>query len=47
MISSTLNKLALAVLAAHPVLGKDWESPTYSWLYQFPLPIPPVKTPVM
>ncbi|KAK4641301.1 hypothetical protein QC761_611170 [Podospora bellae-mahoneyi] len=27
------------------VARKDWESPTYSWLYQFPLPIPPVKTP--
>ncbi|KAK4180448.1 Cupredoxin, partial [Triangularia setosa] len=27
------------------VARKDWESPAYSWLYQFPLPIPPVKTP--
>ncbi|KAK4663750.1 hypothetical protein QC763_611170 [Podospora pseudopauciseta] len=27
------------------VARKDWESPTYPWLYQFPLPIPPVKTP--
>lgn len=29
------------------VARKDWESPAYTWLYQFPLPIPPVKTPVM
>jgi hypothetical protein len=29
------------------IARKDWESPAYSWLYQFPLPIPPVKTPVM
>jgi len=47
MILSTLNSVALAILAAHPVLGKDWESPAYTWLYQFPLPIPPVKTPAM
>ncbi|KAK3311811.1 Cupredoxin [Apodospora peruviana] len=26
---------------------KDWESPAYTWLYQFPLPIPPVKAPKM
>ncbi len=29
------------------VARKDWESPAYTWLYQFPLPIPPVKTPAM
>jgi hypothetical protein len=27
------------------VARKDWESPAYTWLYQFPLPIPPVKAP--
>jgi hypothetical protein len=39
----------LAVPNAGPklVARKDWESPAYTWLYQFPLPIPPVKTPVM
>ncbi|KAK3372720.1 Cupredoxin [Podospora didyma] len=26
---------------------KDWEGAAYTWLYQFPLPIPPVKTPLM
>ena len=26
---------------------KDWESPAYTWLYQNPLPIPPVKQPKM
>ncbi|KAK0654786.1 Cupredoxin [Cercophora newfieldiana] len=36
-----------------PALGdalsliRDWESPAYTWLYQYPLTIPPVKTPVM
>ncbi|KAK0726179.1 Cupredoxin [Apiosordaria backusii] len=27
------------------VARADWESPVYSWLYQFPLPIPPIKAP--
>ncbi|KAK3988407.1 Cupredoxin [Cladorrhinum sp. PSN332] len=27
------------------VARKDWEGAAYTWLYQFPLPIPPVKTP--
>lgn len=47
MISVALYSLGLALLASPPVLGKDWESPAYTWLYQYPLPIPPVKTPVM
>ena len=47
MISSVLNTLALAALAAYPVIAKDWEGAAYTWLYQFPLPIPPVKTPAM
>ncbi|KAK0612632.1 Cupredoxin [Bombardia bombarda] len=29
------------------VARKDWLSPVYNFLYQFPLPIPPVKTPAM
>lgn len=29
------------------VARKDWEGAAYTWLYQFPLPIPPVKTPSM
>ncbi|KAK3367420.1 Cupredoxin [Lasiosphaeria ovina] len=27
------------------VARKDWESPVYNYLYQFPLPIPPIKAP--
>lgn len=27
------------------VCAKDWEGQPYTWLYQFPLPIPPVKQP--
>lgn len=27
------------------VKRKDWESPVYNYLYQFPLPIPKIKTP--
>lgn len=27
------------------VKRKDWESPVYNYLYQFPLPIPTIKTP--
>ena len=26
---------------------KSWLSPPYTWLFQFPLPIPSVKTPKM
>ncbi|KAK4183512.1 putative bilirubin oxidase precursor [Podospora australis] len=49
--------LLAAVVAAPSVLGratespkklvarKDWEGAAYTWLYQFPLPIPPVKQP--
>ncbi|KAK4169625.1 Cupredoxin [Cladorrhinum sp. PSN259] len=29
------------------VARKDWEGAAYTWLYQFPLPIPPIKTPKM
>lgn len=29
------------------VARKDWEGLAYTWLYQFPLPIPPVKAPKM
>ncbi|KAK4443350.1 putative bilirubin oxidase precursor [Podospora aff. communis PSN243] len=47
MILSKLASWTLPLLAAHTVLGKDWESPAYTWLYQYPLPIPPVKTPLM
>ncbi|KAH7040786.1 Cupredoxin [Microdochium trichocladiopsis] len=25
--------------------ARDWLSPAYTWLYQFPLPIPPIKQP--
>ncbi|KAI6383551.1 hypothetical protein MCOR25_000008 [Pyricularia grisea] len=37
--------LAAALLAfAPPTLAKDWEGEPYKWLFQFPLPIPPLKT---
>ncbi|KAK1757942.1 bilirubin oxidase [Echria macrotheca] len=47
MISSLVHSLALAILAAAPAAAKDWQGAAYTWLYQFPLPIPPVKTPAM
>lgn len=36
----------VAWLAAELSLAKDWESPPYKFLYQFELPIPPVKKPL-
>lgn len=41
---SNLGRLA-ALLSALPAatLAKDWEGEPYTWLYQFPLPIPPQK----
>jgi bilirubin oxidase len=38
-----------ALLSALPAatLAKDWEGEPYTWLYQYPLPIPPKKTPKM
>jgi bilirubin oxidase len=36
----------LATLAAHLALAKDWESPVYSYLYQFEMPISPIKQPL-
>lgn len=47
MASKSLLGLALLLLNAPLTLAKDWESPAYTWLYQYPLPIPPVKTPKM
>lgn len=40
---STLGKLALALSVIGEASAKDWLSPPYKWLYQYPLPIPPVK----
>ena len=36
----------LATLADHLALAKDWESPVYSYLYQFEMPISPIKQPL-
>jgi hypothetical protein len=36
---------ALAALAAHLCNAKDWESPAYNNLYQFEMPIAPIKQP--
>ncbi|KZL80040.1 bilirubin oxidase [Colletotrichum incanum] len=45
MVSLTLRQsLAIVVALASNALAKDWESPEYKWLYEFPLPIPPPKT---
>ncbi|KXX73319.1 Bilirubin oxidase [Madurella mycetomatis] len=48
-LSTTPATLARAVSDVGPklVARKDWEGAAYTWLYQFPLPIPPVKTPSM
>jgi hypothetical protein len=48
-IASSAFGLAVPAPEAAPklVARKDWESPAYTWLYQYPLPIPPVKTPAM
>ncbi|EFQ34809.1 multicopper oxidase [Colletotrichum graminicola M1.001] len=41
----TLRQSFAVVLAlVSGTLAKDWESPEYKWLYEFPLPIPPPKT---
>lgn len=37
---------ALAALAGQLVSAKDWDSPAYNYLYQYPLPIPEVKSPL-
>lgn len=36
----------LVTFAAHLTLAKDWESPVYSQLYQFEMPISPIKQPL-
>lgn len=36
----------LVTVAAHLALAKDWESPVYSQLYQFEMPISPIKQPL-
>lgn len=43
MAFSTLIRLTAALSVLGTTLAKDWESPEYKWLYQFPLPIPQTK----
>ena len=43
MVLFSLAKLALALSVIGEASAKDWLSPPYKWLYQYPLPIPPVK----
>ncbi|KAK7914450.1 hypothetical protein PG985_012153 [Apiospora marii] len=43
MAFSTLVRLTAALSVLGTTLAKDWESPEYKWLYQFPLPIPQTK----
>jgi bilirubin oxidase len=40
-----LVHLALALACLGTATAKDWLSPPYTWLYEFPLPIPPPKAP--
>ncbi|KAI0131815.1 Cupredoxin [Xylariales sp. AK1849] len=42
---SNLGRLAVVLSLLPTSLAKDWEGEPYTWLYQFPLPIPPVKAP--
>jgi bilirubin oxidase len=37
---------ALSAVAAQLVSAKDWDSPAYNYLYQFPMPIAPIKEPL-
>ena len=37
---------ALAALAANLCNAKDWDSPAYNYLYQFEMPIAPIKQPL-
>jgi hypothetical protein len=43
-ITSTFS--AIAALAIQLAAAKDWDSPAYNYLYQYPLPIAPVKKPL-
>ncbi|KAH6660978.1 Cupredoxin [Truncatella angustata] len=48
MLPSSSLSCLVAFLAVLPsTLAKDWEGEPYTWLYQYPLPIPPVKSPKM
>lgn len=40
---NALAKLALALAVVGEASAKDWLSPPYKWLYQYPLPIPKPK----
>ncbi|KAB5522929.1 bilirubin oxidase [Coniochaeta sp. 2T2.1] len=42
-LSLACQSLAILVCLATDVLAKDWLSPEYKWLYQYTLPIPPIK----
>lgn len=44
---SRMASLWLLLSMALTVCAKDWEGQPYTSLYQFPLPIPPVKQPKM
>jgi bilirubin oxidase len=39
------GRLALLLSLFGSSLAKDWLSPAYTWLYQYPLPVPETKTP--
>ncbi|KAM0330944.1 hypothetical protein ACHAQA_003901 [Verticillium albo-atrum] len=44
MVQLSLGQTLVVFLSlASESLAKDWLSPEYKWLYQYPLPIPPVK----
>jgi len=45
MPSITSTFYAIAAVAIKVASAKDWDSPAYTALYQYPLPIPPIKKP--
>jgi bilirubin oxidase len=45
MVSAYLELLVVFFFLVAGSFAKDWEGAQYKWLYQFPLPVPPVETP--
>jgi hypothetical protein len=47
-MSSTIRSTlcTLVTLATRLTLARDWDSPPYNYLYQFEMPIAPVKQPL-
>ena len=43
----TLRSIAftLSAVATQLASAKDWDSPQYKWLFEYPMPIAPIKAP--